>query len=377
MNEELTIHQKSRTKNLHAPLFISFEHWVPILGRVTNWKKVILKVQPILEEILKKVYTQLQGECCMRIADIGCSSGPNTFLVISEIIETLRAFSDQSQYCKASELQIYLNDLPENDFNAIFKLLPSFYKKLKKDYEEKGEDEATGPANCFIMGVPGSFYCRLFPSNNLHFVHSSYSLHWLSQVPKNLQNPRNIYISKTGPSTVFEAYLKQFQDDFSTFLRCRSMEMVVGGGMILTFVCRSGEDPTCGDSCTVWDLLTKSLLDLVSEGLIQEKDVDSFNIPIYVPYKDEVKAAIEKEESFNLETLDVFERNSDPKEDEDMQKSGKNIASDIRAITEPMLASHFGDLFDLYEKFAKHLAEHLCHQKAITITTLVVSLLKK
>ncbi|XP_069153311.1 S-adenosyl-L-methionine:benzoic acid/salicylic acid carboxyl methyltransferase 3-like isoform X2 [Solanum lycopersicum] len=32
------------------------------------------------------------------------------------------------------------------------------------------------------LGVAGSFYTRLFPSNSLHFVHSSYSLHWLSQI---------------------------------------------------------------------------------------------------------------------------------------------------------------------------------------------------
>ena len=73
------------------------------------------------------------------------------------------------------KLRVFLNDLPSNDFNIDFKLLPEFYGMLKK---EKGND--VGP--CFIAGMPGSFYGRLFPSKSLDFVHSSYSAHWLSKV---------------------------------------------------------------------------------------------------------------------------------------------------------------------------------------------------
>ncbi|KAL2897923.1 Salicylate carboxymethyltransferase, partial [Bienertia sinuspersici] len=73
------------------------------------------------------------------------------------------------------EYQVYLNDLPGNDFNAIFRSLGSFDDMLK---QQMGDDYG----HCFVKGVPGSFYGRLFPSKHLHFVHSSYSLHWLSQV---------------------------------------------------------------------------------------------------------------------------------------------------------------------------------------------------
>ena len=62
-----------------------------------------------------------------------------------------------------------------NDFNFIFKLLPSFYQKLEESY-------GRGSRSCFIAAMPGSFYGRLFPDNSMHFIHSSYSLHWLSQV---------------------------------------------------------------------------------------------------------------------------------------------------------------------------------------------------
>ncbi|KAK8661897.1 hypothetical protein V6N13_091485 [Hibiscus sabdariffa] len=35
---------------------------------------------------------------------------------------------------------------------------------------------------CYVGGVGGSYYDRLFPSRSLHFVYSSYALHWLTKV---------------------------------------------------------------------------------------------------------------------------------------------------------------------------------------------------
>lgn len=106
------------------------------------------------------------------IADLGCSSGPNTLIVVSEIIDIIDETS-RNLGISFPELKISLNDLPGNDFNDVFRSLPSFFDKVK---EEKGAE------NCYIVGVPGSFYGRLFPKKSMHFVHSSSSLHWLSQV---------------------------------------------------------------------------------------------------------------------------------------------------------------------------------------------------
>lgn len=109
------------------------------------------------------------------IADLGCSSGPNTLLVVSEILNVIYAKWQQLGRPSSPEFRVYLNDLTGNDFNNVFSSLPAFYNKLK---EEKRSE--FGP--CFISGVPGSFYGRIFPTRSLHFVHSSSSLHWLSQV---------------------------------------------------------------------------------------------------------------------------------------------------------------------------------------------------
>ena len=138
---------------------------------------MISKVKPTLEGSVIEVCTNYCAVFpeCLRIADFGCSSGPNTLSVVYEIIDTI----DATCRClskKPPVFQVFLNDLPGNDFNTIFQsLLPSFYKWL-----EKAKGLEFGP--CFVAATPGSFYGRLFPNNSMHFIHSSYSLHWLHQV---------------------------------------------------------------------------------------------------------------------------------------------------------------------------------------------------
>uniref|UniRef100_A0A7C8YU91 Jasmonate O-methyltransferase n=2 Tax=Opuntia streptacantha TaxID=393608 RepID=A0A7C8YU91_OPUST len=126
-----------------------------------------------IEENIKEGYHAL-GPKCFMMADTGCSSGPNTLSVVSEAINVIDE-ACRSLQCKVPEFGVFLNDLPGNDFNTLFKFLPSFYKWVA---EEKGSN--FGP--CFVSGTPRSFHERVFPCNFLHFVFSGYALHWLSQV---------------------------------------------------------------------------------------------------------------------------------------------------------------------------------------------------
>jgi len=134
-------------------------------------RKVIMEVKTILEENMILMVSNKSVKGCWKIADLGCSSGPNTLLVVSNILNIIHKIGFKLNH-ETPVFQIYLNDLFENDFNTTFKLLPVFYQQTKG--ENVGE--------CFISATPGNFYGRLFPNNYIDFFHSSYSLHWLSQV---------------------------------------------------------------------------------------------------------------------------------------------------------------------------------------------------
>ncbi|CAI9259437.1 unnamed protein product [Lactuca saligna] len=284
---------------------------------------------------------------CFVIADLGCSNGPNTLLAVSIIIDVVLERCREDNRHKAPQFQIFLNDLYGNDFNAIFQLLPKFYANLKK---EKGENIC-----CFVSATPGSFYGRLFQDGSLHLVHSSYALHWLSQVPEGIENNKeNIYMAKTSPPNVFEAYRKQFHTDMKMFLQMRSSEIVRGGCM----------------------------------KLVQESDINTFNAPVYFPCEDEVRNVIHDEGSFSLDTLNAFQLNWDPYDrdytsmkalNEQCCMHGKNTAMFMRAVTESLLVSHFRDLMNtnvLFENMEKQVAEHLTRKKTRHFT-LVISLTRK
>ncbi|CAA6669058.1 unnamed protein product [Spirodela intermedia] len=275
----------------------------------------------------------------LTIADLGCASGQNTLSVVANITDTIE------QTCQRlgrfpPEVHLFLNDLPRNDFNSVFSSLQSCKAR-----------EATNLGRCFIAGVAGSFYGRLFPRRSIDFFHSSSSLHWLSQDPlkahqKNglLLNKGSIFISEKSLPFVLDAYSRQFKQDFSDFLKFRSIEMATG------------------------------------DGYITEEKVDSFNIPLYPPCVPEVAHEILTEGSFSLDYLKVFELDYDIERKEAISNmtKGERVALSLQAVFEPLLASHFGSniIEGLFSKFSNAIDKGNC-EKERKMAYLMVSLIRK
>ncbi|KAJ4833559.1 hypothetical protein Tsubulata_022490 [Turnera subulata] len=350
-------------------------------------KQVISMARPIVEEAVAELLHQNLPADYLRMADMGSSSGPSALLPLWGIIETIASTCRRLDHQKAPPLQFFLNDLAGNDFNTVFRsLLSGFYQKLGEDHKF----DKFGP--CFIAAVPGSFHGRLFPDNSLHFVHSSYSLHFLSRVPEGLVsesgealNKGNICLAETSHPSVHNAYLDQFEKDFSSFLRSHASEVISGGRMVLTIMGRSDRNPSCKYGCEVWQLIGASLKDMVDEGKIEESLLDSFNVPIYCPSAEVVRKLIQREGSFNIDRPEQFEVNWDVHIEDgngdlnfDKWARGRCVSKLMRAVAESMLTSQFGaaimdDLYHLLSfKYADCLERGtgLCHN-------LVISMAKK
>nr|BCT65992.1 putative methyltransferase [Lotus japonicus] len=306
-------------------------------------QKAISLTKALREEAITSLYLKKVPRI-LSIADLGCSSGPNTFMVISEIIKTVENLCREMKHKESPEYHFFMNDLPENDFNSIFKSLGSFKEKLSDEIEAE-----TGP--CFFTGVPGSFYGRVFPTKTLHFVHSSYSLHWLSRVPQGVENNKgNIYMARSSPSNVLKAYYEEFQKDFSSFLKSRAKELVEGGKMVLTLLGRTSEVQYSEDGCDIWDLLALALSDMVSEGKINKEKLDTFNLPLYQPSPSEVRLEVLKEGSFTINCLEISEVHWNAHDGWNAFDSksldsvgGYNVTKCMRAVNEPLLITHFGE----------------------------------
>ncbi|KAJ4822955.1 hypothetical protein Tsubulata_000308 [Turnera subulata] len=341
----------------------------------TLQKKASNMVKHITLEALQGVYLSLAPKS-IGIADLGCSSGHNSLSTVKDILEAIEEAGCRVMRPLPDEFRVYLNDLPTNDFNSVFRALPDFYRDLKKERKE-----GYCPS-IFITGCPGSFYGRLFPANGLHFVYSSYSLHWISKVPPALYdeqgksiNKGSICICESSPPLVSQAYYDQFQEDFSLFLQTRSEEVVTGGCMVLILLGRIGQNHVDRGNSFFWQLLAKSFSILVSKGEIQKEDLDSYELPFYAPCKDEIEGVIRREGSFELNLLRMFE--TDDGSDKDGESYGTSVANTVRAIQEPMISHHFGDgildtLFDVYGR----LVDEEVLKEDIKPVTFVVCLMK-
>lgn len=188
-----------------------------------------------------------------RIADLGCSVGPNTFKAVENIIEAVKS-KYQSQSLITSqipEFHVFFNDHASNDFNSLFTALPQ-----DKQY--------------YAAGVPGSFHGRIFPESSLHFVHSSASLHWLSGVPKEVMNKNSpawnkgrIHYPYSGDE-VIQAYKAQHEKDMDKFLQARAVEVVHGGLMVVIVAFNpNGTHPSQCLLNLALDLAGSSLMELV------------------------------------------------------------------------------------------------------------------
>lgn len=332
-------------------------------------KKESDKVKHIIIETVEELYLETTPKS-IGIADLGCSSGPNTLSIIKDIFQAIQGISHKIMH-HSSEFRVYFNDLPTNDFNSIFKALPEFHKLLSQDRQN-------GSPSIFMGGYPGSFYGRLFPNSYLHFVHSSYSLHWLSRVPPGLydehKKPLNkgcVYICESSPAAVSQAYYHQFQEDFSLFLGSRSEELVVGGRMVLIFLGRRGLEHVDRGNSFFWEILSRSFAILVSQGEIEQEKLDSYDVHFYAPSREEIEEEVKKEGSLKLERLEMFEMDKNKQGNESY---GTQVAVAVRAIQESMISHHFGEkiLDNLFKNYARLVDEETAKEDIRPISFVLV-----
>ncbi|KAK4262143.1 hypothetical protein QN277_027734 [Acacia crassicarpa] len=334
-------------------------------------KKGSDRVKHIIIETVEELYISSTPKS-LGIADLGCSCGPNTLSIIRDIFEAIQKMS-QKMNQPASELRVYLNDLPTNDFNSIFRALPDFLRSLWRD------KESVLSPSIFTGAYPGSFYGRLFPNSSLHFVHSSYSLHWLSRVPPELYdeegksiNKGGVYICGSSPKEVAQAYYKQFRQDFWKFLRARSEELVGGGRVVLIFLGRKGPEHVDRGNSFLWEILARSFAILVSKGEVEEEKVDSYEVPFYAASREEIEDGVKRERSFQVERLVVSISETDA---EGGISRGKRVAMAVRAVQESIITNHFGDtiqLDSLFDTYASLLDQQFAMQEIQPLTFVLV-----
>ncbi|CAJ1971459.1 unnamed protein product [Sphenostylis stenocarpa] len=327
----------------------------------------------LLRETLDRVELVEGREVPFVVVDLGCSCGSNTINVVDVMIKHVMKRYEVLGW-QPPEFSAFFSDLPSNDFNTLFQLLPPL-----ANYGVSMEEclAANNHRSYFAAGVPGSFYRRLFPARSVDVFHSAFSLHWLSQVPESVVEKRSsaynkgrVFIHGADESTA-NAYKKQFQTDLAGFLKARSVEMKREGSMFLVCLARTSVDPTDQGGAGLlfgthfqdaWD-------DLVQEGLLSQEKRDSFNIPVYAASLQDFKEVVEANGSFSIDKLEVFKGGSPlvVNQPDDASEVGRALANSCRTVCGVLVDAHIGDklseeLFLRVERRATTHAKELLEQ---------------
>ncbi|KAJ9708563.1 hypothetical protein PVL29_000548 [Vitis rotundifolia] len=298
----------------------------------------------IEEAIAQKLDVKCFSSNPFRLADLGCSVGPNTFKAMQHIVEAVeRKYLAQGLKSEMPEFQVFFNDHVANDFNTLFASLPT-----ERRY--------------FACGVPGSFHDRLFPESSIHFMFSSHALHWLSKVPEELLDKNSPAWNRgrihctSAPDEVSHAYAAQFDHDVEIFLNARAKELVVGGMIVLLIPALPNGIPASQSPFGVmFDLLGASLMDMAKEGLINEAQVDSFNLPVYAASREQMTDLVKRNGCFTIERMELVYPTSKLVD----RFCGNECGMLLRAGMEGIIAKHFGSgiIDELFDRFSKKSVE--------------------
>ncbi|KAJ6768837.1 CARBOXYL METHYLTRANSFERASE putative-RELATED [Salix koriyanagi] len=276
----------------------------------------------IEEAITKKLDVKflLSSSNTIRIADLGCAVGPNTFDAMQSIID-LMISTPSSNLCRPNE--------------------------------------NTSQLPCRVL-----FTGDYFPDSSLHVVYSSYALHWLSKVPEDLEdknspawNRGKIHHASAGEE-VLRAYAAQWADDLSSFLNARAREIVPGGiVVIVTHSIPDGMEYSELANGMMYNCMASILLDIAKRGLITEEQVDAFNLPTYAASPGEFVSVVENNEYFNIVTMG--ESNPSPWLTDDVHVDMNEFVSHIRAAMEGMFSKHFSReiVNEMFEQLEARLSE--------------------
>lgn len=207
------------------------------------------------------------------LADFGCSEGKNSVLAMRRVLAAAR------ERRPGLPALVVHNDLPGNNFNALFAHLRDAY----------------APPT-WALASSGSFFESVLPPGSLHVGCCFSAVHWLSAVPP-VPDPRGVLFTRMSePSRKILA--AQAASDWRRFLSARALELVPGGRLVLVMGGRNGQDVAGGQMYALLDELLQADPELSQRPFV---------MPIYYRSEEEVLAPLEdlgfRAESFQLRSV--------------------------------------------------------------------------
>jgi len=168
---------------------------------------------PFLEAAARTVSGTL-APAPLVIADYGASQGINSMRPMGVAIKGLR-----DRFGNERPIEVVHTDLPSNDFASLFTTL--------HDHEDS---YLAGRQGIFPSAIGRSYFEPLFAPGRVHLGWNSWTLHWLSQNPVQVDDHVLGILSKS--SSAREKVRLRLAEDWRNFLLARSTELAVGAKLV-------------------------------------------------------------------------------------------------------------------------------------------------
>jgi hypothetical protein len=276
---------------------------------------------PLLERAVEAVSLPDPGDV-FGVADYGVAGGHNSMEPVQTIIDVVRRRGSDDL-----AVSVFHTDLATNDFDTLFELLSSPDSYLR------------GTSNVFAYAAGKSFYERLFPASQIHIGWNAIAVHWLSRVPATI--PDHIW-SNRAKDAVKEAFARQSEQDWRSFLDHRGHELRPGGRLVVL----GGASDADGNSGAegLLDLANAALQEMVDGGTLRAGEYERMVIPTYNRTLEEFEApfsgvsaagVLELESSSEITLPDPFWPECE--QSGDAQAFGTDYAEFFRAAYGPSL----------------------------------------
>jgi len=275
----------------------------------------------------------------LTIVDYGCSEGANSIAAVRAVITAIRR--ERADSC----LVAVHNDLPTNDFNALFHNL--------SDPDRSYLSVPGGPI--LPMGSPRSFYDLVVPPSSATIGVSFSAAHWFRSQPA-ATVPRSMCAmdDTRTPSPLAE----QADADWTQFLTARASELTAGGVLYVQMI-GTLVDPD-GTRHVTAERLLHAMHDVaeaqVAQGQLREETLAGFVFPTYMRSAAEAVAPLQRGGSSVAGRFEVEQATVDPVpnpyldtlHDGDAATYAQRYVAFVRAFTESTLRR------DLFEPGADH-----------------------
>ena len=215
------------------------------------------------------------------IVDYGCSEGANSVAAIAAALRALRQLSPDTMAVAVH------NDLPTNDFNALFQNLVH--------REDTYLNIAGG--RVFPMASATSFYDPVVPPGTAQLGVSFSAAHWLREDPAASVTGSFLIADATGGARA--ALTRQADTDWTNFLAMRASDLAVGGVLFVQMI--GSEGPAgIGQRVTAARLL-RAMYDVASDmadaGRLRREALHRYVFPTYMRTVAEAVAPLDRQGS--------------------------------------------------------------------------------